>query len=111
MQAIWIQPEARRREWNGAILRTYLAMPSLDHMKSRYRAGDPLAMILPEPLPESSIETAMDYLLKWHYKARHDGGVNTAMSGAPIRKSKVHGRRLQRSESNGEMTIAILQEE
>lgn len=71
MQAIWIQPDARRREWNGAVLRTLLARPSIDQMKSRYFAGDHLAMILPEPLPESPIERAMDYLLKWHPKARH----------------------------------------
>jgi hypothetical protein len=71
MQAIWTQPDARRREWNGAVLRTYLAMPPLDQMKTRLRAGDPMAMILPEPLPESPIERAMDYLLKSHHKARH----------------------------------------
>jgi hypothetical protein len=71
MQAIWIQPDARRREWNGAVLRTYLAMPPLNQMSSKLREGDPTAVILPEPLPESPIEKAMDYLLKWHRKARH----------------------------------------
>jgi hypothetical protein len=70
MQAIWTQPDARRREWNGAVLRTLLATPPINHMKDRLRAGDPMAMILPEPLPESPIETAMDYLLKSHHKAR-----------------------------------------
>ncbi len=70
IQAIWTQPDARRREWNGAVLRTLLAMPPINDMKSKFRAGDSLAMILPEPLPESPIETAMDYLLKSHQKAR-----------------------------------------
>jgi hypothetical protein len=71
MQAIWTQPDARRREWNVAVLRTTLAEPPLNQMSSRRRAGDLMALILPEPLPESPIERALDYLLKWHHKARH----------------------------------------
>ena len=71
MQAIWTQPDTRRREWNGAVLRAYLATPPIDQMKRRLLAGDPMAIILPEPLPESPIERAMDYLLKSHHRARH----------------------------------------
>lgn len=71
MQAIWTNPDARRREWSSAVLRTRIAMPSIDQMESRLRAGDPMALILPEPLPESPIERAMDYLLKSHKRALH----------------------------------------
>jgi hypothetical protein len=32
---------------------------------------DPMAVLLPEPLPEAPLERALDYLLKWHYRARY----------------------------------------
>jgi len=71
-RAIWLERDTRRREWNVAVLRVSLAMPSLNQMSAHGRT-DPMALVLPEPLPESPLERALDFLLKWHYKARYCG--------------------------------------
>jgi hypothetical protein len=69
-QAVWLEKDNRRREWNGAVFRVYLARPPLEHTIGRIHQ-DPMALILPEPLPESPLEKALDYLLRSHYKARY----------------------------------------
>jgi hypothetical protein len=71
-RAIWLERDSRRRDWNGAAFRVYLAQPPLEQVKGRLNV-DPMAVILPEPLPESPLERALDFLLKWHYKARYCG--------------------------------------
>lgn len=69
-RATWIEPDAKVRQWAWAILRTDLARVSYPgpYLKIVNESG---RTRLPQPPPHLPLETAFEFLLKHHNRARH----------------------------------------
>lgn len=69
-RAIWIEPDAKIREWGAMILRVeWCEQRSPEHGLS-FRKQDGVLRI-PPPLPETGIEKALEFLLKHHHRTRY----------------------------------------
>jgi hypothetical protein len=69
-RAIWIEPDAKTRQWGAMILRVeWCEQQSPEHGLSFSKQDG--VMRIPPPLPETGIERALEFLLRHHRLTRY----------------------------------------
>jgi hypothetical protein len=69
-RAIWVEPNIKNRQWGAMILRIEWCQMRIPDLALTLRDEDGVKRIPPPP-PETGVERALDFLLKYHHRTRY----------------------------------------